>query len=94
MLVDRGECQLSAKQAAAAERGAVAMIVANNAEATRPSEPSASADVKIPAVSVAKAAGARLAPPGDTTLGLDAGDQTERTRNVIAQTKTGSTPTW
>ena len=30
VLVDRGECQFGAKQAAAAERGAVALIVANN----------------------------------------------------------------
>ena len=30
VLVDRGTCQFSAKQAVAAERGAVALIVANN----------------------------------------------------------------
>ena len=29
--------------------------------------------------------------PGDTTIKLNAGVRTERTRNVIAQTKTGST---
>ena len=49
-------------------------------------------DVKIPVVGVTKASGARMrAEPGETTLRFDAGVRTERTRNVIAQTKTGST---
>ena len=93
VLVDRGVCQLSAEQAAAAERGAVAMIVANNVEGDEAfGTLGEDADVKIPTVSVAKAAGARLrARPGDATLKLNAGVRTERTRNVIAQTKTGST---
>ncbi len=93
VLVDRGECQFSAQQAAAAERGAVAMIVANNVDGDETGGTlGEDTDVKIPAVSVTKASGARLrAEPGDTTLRLDAGVRSERTRNVIAQTKTGST---
>ena len=93
VLVDRGACQFSVKQAAAAERGAVAMIVANNVDGDEMGGTlGEDTDVKIPAVSVTKASGARLrAEPGDTTLRLDAGVRTERTRNVIAQTKTGST---
>ncbi len=93
VLVDRGACQFSVKQAAAAERGAVAMIVANNVDGDEMGGTlGKGTDVKIPAVSVTKASGARLrAEPGDTTLRLDAGVRTERTRNVIAQTKTGST---
>ena len=93
VLVDRGECQFSVKQAAAAERGAVAMIVANNVDGDEMGGTlGEDTDVKIPVVSVTKASGARLrAEPGDTTLRLDAGVRTERTRNVIAQTKTGST---
>jgi Zn-dependent M28 family amino/carboxypeptidase len=48
-------------------------------------------DVKIPVVSVTKAEGERLrAEPGTTTITLNAGVRTEQTRNVIAQTKTGS----
>jgi Zn-dependent M28 family amino/carboxypeptidase len=48
--------------------------------------------VKIPVVSVTKATGERLrAQPGPATLKLNAGVRNERTRNVIAQTKTGST---
>ena len=47
---------------------------------------------KIPVVSVTKASGDRLrGEPGDTTLRLKAGVRAEHTRNVIAQTKTGST---
>ena len=61
VLVDRGACQFSAKQAVAAERGAVALIVANNedgdemggtlGEKTNP---------KIPVISITKESGERL----------------------------------
>ena len=92
VLVDRGTCQFSIKQAVAAERGAVALIVANHedgdemggtlGEKTNP---------KIPVISITKASGDRLrGAPGDTTLRLKAGVRVEHTRNVIAQTKTGS----
>ena len=55
VLVDRGECQFSAKQAAAAERGAVAMIVANNADGDEMGGTlGEKTDVKIPVVSVTK----------------------------------------
>ena len=93
VLVDRGECQFSAKQAAAAERGAVAMIVANNADGDGMGGTlGEKTNVKIPVVSVTKAVGDRLRErPRDTTIKLTAGVRTERTRNVIAQTKTGST---
>jgi Zn-dependent M28 family amino/carboxypeptidase len=36
VLVDRGQCPFASKQAAAAERGAVALIVANNVEDEQP----------------------------------------------------------
>jgi Zn-dependent M28 family amino/carboxypeptidase len=93
ILVDRGQCPFSTKEMVAAERGAVALIVANNVDG----DPSgatlgAKTDVKIPAVLVSKADGARLrAQPGPATLKLNAGVRTEKARNVIAQTKTGST---
>ena len=48
--------------------------------------------MKIPVLSVTKADGARLrANPGAATIKLNAGVRVERTHNVIAQTKTGST---
>jgi len=48
--------------------------------------------VKIPVVGVTKATGERLrAAPGPATIKMNAGVRVERTRNVIAQTKTGDT---
>ncbi|OBB35345.1 M28 family metallopeptidase [Mycobacterium sp. 852002-51961_SCH5331710] len=93
VLVDRGKCQFSEKEKAAAERGALALIVANNENndemgGTLGEE----TDVTIPVVSITKAEGDRLrAEPGDVSLKLNAGVREERTRNVIAQTKTGDT---
>ncbi|MGH3675477.1 MAG: M28 family metallopeptidase [Mycobacterium sp.] len=93
VLVDRGTCQFSEKQAVAAERGAVALIVANNEDGDEMGGTlGPDANVKIPVISVTKASGDRLrASPADTTIKLKAGIRTERTRNVIAQTETGST---
>jgi Zn-dependent M28 family amino/carboxypeptidase len=46
---------------------------------------------KIPVISITKASGERMrASPGETTLKLKAGVDVKKTRNVIAQTKTGS----
>lgn len=93
VLVDRGSCPFADKQAVAAERGAVAMIVVNtNNDEKMGGTLGRNTDVKIPVVSVTKDEGTRLRnAPGPTTLKLVAGVRTERTRNVIAQTKTGST---
>src|SRR5207248_2441002 len=93
VLVDRGKCQFGDKQAFAAERGAVALIVANNEDGDEMGGTlGEKTDVKIPVISVTKATGERLrAKPGPTTLKLNAGVRNERSRNVIAQTKTGST---
>jgi Zn-dependent M28 family amino/carboxypeptidase len=77
----------------AAQRGAVALVVANNEDGDEMGGTlGEQADVKIPVISVTKASGERLrAQPGNTTIKLDAGVKIDRTRNVIAQTKTGST---
>ena len=66
MLVDRGYCQFSIKEAAAAQRGAVAMIVADNVDEEKMGGTlGADTDVKIPVISVSKADGAKLrAQPG------------------------------
>ncbi|WKG04327.1 M28 family metallopeptidase [Mycolicibacterium sp. HK-90] len=92
VLVDRGACAFADKQAVAAERGAVAMIVVNtNNEEKMGGTLGRTTDVKIPVISVTKDEGARLRnAPGPVTLKLTAGVRTERTRNVIAQTETGS----
>ena len=93
VLVDRGRCPFGDKQAAAAERGAVALIVANNVDDDESGATlGGQTNVTIPVVSVSKADGARLrAQPGTTTIKLNAGVRLEKTRNVLAQTKTGST---
>lgn len=93
VLVDRGSCQFAQKEKAAAERGALALIVANNEEGAQMGGTlGAGNGAKIPVISIAKASGERLrANPGDVTLKLNAGVRVERTRNVIAQTKTGAT---
>jgi Zn-dependent M28 family amino/carboxypeptidase len=92
VLVDRGACPFGQKQTVAAERGAVAMIVANNADGEIGGGTlGEDTDVKIPVVGVSKADGARLRQsPGAATVALHAGVRVDRTRNVIAQTRTGS----
>ncbi|MBJ7340245.1 M28 family metallopeptidase [Mycolicibacterium sp.] len=93
VLVDRGACPFGDKQKVAAERGAIAVVVANNVDGDDIGGGTLGegTDVKIPVVSISKADGARLrANPAATTVALNAGVRVDRTRNVIAQTKTGS----
>jgi Zn-dependent M28 family amino/carboxypeptidase len=92
VLVDRGVCQFSQKQAAAAERGAVALVVANNEDNDEMGGTlGENGNPKIPVVSITKGSGDRLrTAPGETILKLKAGIDVKKTRNVIAQTKTGS----
>lgn len=93
VLVDRGACPFGVKQTVASGLGAVALVVANNEDgAPGGGTLGEDTDVKIPVVSIGKADGARLrATPGETVIKMNAGVRVERTRNVIAQTKTGST---
>jgi Zn-dependent M28 family amino/carboxypeptidase len=92
VLVDRGSCPFSEKQAIAAKLGATGLIVANNDdEVNIGGTLGEDVDVKIPVVSISKTDGARLrATPGPTTIKLDATTTVLSARNVIAQTKTGS----
>jgi Zn-dependent M28 family amino/carboxypeptidase len=93
VLVDRGTCPFSQKEKAAAQRGAVAMVVADNAvEEKMGGTLGETTDVKIPAVSVTKSDGALLrAIMGTATVQLSAETKNISARNVVAQTKTGST---
>lgn len=93
VLVDRGSCPFSEKQSIAATLGALGLIVADNVdEKSMPATLGENTDVKIPVVGVSKADGARLrAAPGAVTLTVDASTTAITARNVIAQTKTGST---
>jgi Zn-dependent M28 family amino/carboxypeptidase len=93
VLVDRGSCPFSEKQAIATKLGAVGILVANNVDEEKMGGTlGENTNVTIPVLSVSKADGARLrAAPGPTTIKLDASTTAIPTRNVIAQTKTGST---
>lgn len=93
VLVDRGRCPFGDKQLAAAARGAVALIVADNVDDDQSGATlGAQTNVTIPVVTVSKADGARLrSRPGTATIKMNAGVRVEKTRNVLAQTKTGST---
>jgi Zn-dependent M28 family amino/carboxypeptidase len=93
VLVDRGTCPFTQKEAAAAQRGAVAVVVADNVvEEQMGGTLGETTDVKIPVVSVTKADGALLRTTvGPATVQLAAETKTVQARNVIAQTKTGST---
>ncbi len=92
VLVDRGTCPFAQKEDAAAQRGAVAMIVADNVDEQQMGGTlGPDTLVKIPVVSVTKSTGIQLrAQPGPTTIKLNASVQDVKARNVIAQTKTGS----
>jgi Zn-dependent M28 family amino/carboxypeptidase len=93
VLVDRGTCPFAQKEKAAVERGAAAMVLADNAiEEKMGGTLGETTDVKIPVVSVTKSDGALLRTmQGPATLQLSAEARTIQARNVIAQTKTGST---
>ncbi len=94
VLVDRGSCPFGQKQTVAAERGAAALIVANNEDGDEMGGTlGRGTEVKIPVISVTKAAGAQLRGQqgAPVTIKLNAGVRVEKTRNVIAQTTTGST---
>jgi Zn-dependent M28 family amino/carboxypeptidase len=93
VLVLRGTCPFSQKEDAAAQRGAVGMIVIDNVDEQHMGGTlGANTDVKIPVVSVTKSDGAQLRGlTGPTTIKLKASIQSFKARNIIAQTKTGST---
>ncbi|HEX7323245.1 MAG TPA: M28 family metallopeptidase, partial [Mycobacterium sp.] len=93
VLVDRGSCPFKEKMAAAVERGAVAIVIADNLDEEKMGGTlGEKTEVKVPVVSVTKADGATLrAGHGTATLKLDAHTDDISFRDVIAQTKTGST---
>lgn len=91
-LVDRGSCPFSEKEKAAAERGAVGLIVADNVDESQSGGTlGEDAAPKIPVVGVTKSTGADLrAHPDQVVLKVDAETKDVKARNVIAQTKTGA----
>lgn len=93
VLVDRGTCPFKEKMAIVAEKGAVALVVADSVDEEKMGGTLGErTEVKIPVVSVTKADGATLrGGHGAMTVKLDAHTDDIPARNVIAQTKTGST---
>ncbi|MDO3101341.1 M28 family metallopeptidase [Mycobacteroides abscessus] len=93
VLVDRGSCPFADKERVAAERGAVAVIIADNVDENKTSGTlGEDSNPKIPVVSVTKSVGADLrAHPDKVVLNVDAETKDVKARNVIAQTKTGAT---
>ena len=93
VLVDRGTCYLFEKAAVAKERGAVAVVIANDVEEKVFSGSMSEEDgITIPVLSVTKADGARLrSETGTATVIAEAKVDQVKTRNVIAQTKSGAT---
>jgi Zn-dependent M28 family amino/carboxypeptidase len=92
VLVDRGTCPFSQKAGAAAQRGALAMVVADNVvEEHVAGTLGETNSIKIPVVGITKADGALLRGSlGPATVHLSADTKTISARNVVAQTKTGS----
>ncbi len=93
VLVDRGKCPFKDKAAVAAERGAVALVIVDNVDEERMGGTlGQDTDVKLPVVYVTKSDGVVLRGlRGAATVKLDAHTDDITSRNVIAQTKTGST---
>lgn len=92
VLVDRGKCPFKDKEAVAAERGATAMIVADNVdEKSMGGTLGEDTDVKLPVVSVTKSDGVVLrGKTGQATVKLSAETNNIAARNIVAQTKAGS----
>ncbi|MEV0947936.1 M20/M25/M40 family metallo-hydrolase [Rhodococcus sp. NPDC049939] len=93
VLVDRGVCPFAQKQEIAADRGASAVIVVNNEEGPLSDATLGDPEVgRIPTGGVSTADGAVLGQSdGGVTLTLDTSTESETSRNIIAQTRTGST---
>ncbi|MDF2822661.1 MAG: aminopeptidase Metallo peptidase family [Mycobacterium sp.] len=93
VLVDRGTCPFTDKAKVAADLGAAAVVIANNVdEESMRGTLDENSGVTIPVVSVSQADGAQLrTASGEATVRVDARTREVTSRNVIAQTTTGST---
>ena len=92
VLVDRGGCPFTQKEYVAAAQGAAAIIVADNVDEQHMGGTlGPDTDVQIPALAVTRSVGVQLrAQPGPVAITLTVSVQSFTARNVIAQTKTGS----
>ncbi|KQU04319.1 amidohydrolase [Rhodococcus sp. Leaf7] len=93
VLVPRGVCSFAQKGQIAADRGAVAVVVSNNEDGPLDAGTLGSKeDARIPSVGVSREDGAALAAaPGPAVITVAAETETTKSRNIVAQTTTGST---
>ena len=91
VVVDRGVCPFAVKEQVAADRGAVALLVANNENGPLAGAGlGADARPRIPVGGVAGSDADRLAAASTLTMTLETRTEKQHSRNVIAQTRTGS----
>lgn len=91
VVVDRGVCTFSVKEQRAAERGAVAMLVANNEEGPLTGGAlSEDQQPTIPVGGLSTADATEVAGASSVTLTLDTRTDNQSSRNVVAETVTGA----
>ncbi|WP_042938436.1 M28 family peptidase [Rhodococcus sp. AW25M09] len=91
-VVPRGVCPFGVKQSVAAELGAAAAIIVNNEPGPLDSGTLGDAETgKIPTGGVGQDDAAAVLAAPEVTLTLDTTTETTKSRNIIAQTTTGST---
>ncbi|MEU3920465.1 M28 family metallopeptidase [Streptomyces sp. NPDC029004] len=94
-LIKRGGCTFAAKQAAAAEAGAIGAVIYNNAEGALSGTIGDAAAGKIPTGGITLAEGEKLAAdlaggPVNVSFEIREFQQTRATNNVIAETRHGN----
>lgn len=91
-VVDRGVCTFAVKEQVAADRGAAALLIVNNEDGPLAGAAlSEETPPRIPVGGVSAAEGDRFAVATSAALTLDTRTERQSSRNVIAQTATGST---
>ncbi|MFD0492109.1 Zn-dependent M28 family amino/carboxypeptidase [Saccharopolyspora erythraea NRRL 2338] len=91
VLIQRGTCSFADKQRIASEAGAVGAIIYNNVDGALNGTLGDPADARIPTAGVTKQVGEALAGQAGAEVHLDVQSRLEtvKTRNVVAQTRTG-----
>lgn len=91
VLIQRGSCQFGVKQQVAADRGASAAIIYNNAEGPLGGTLGDPAAARIPTAGVDRATGEALAGKAGAETHFDLQSRLENitSRNVVAETRTG-----
>ncbi|MFF3326055.1 M28 family metallopeptidase [Streptomyces sp. NPDC002889] len=94
-LIKRGGCTFAAKQAAAADAGAIGAVIYNNTEGALSGTLGNVADAKIPTGGITLAEGEKLAAdlaggPVNVSFEIREFQQTRSTNNVIAETRHGN----